>query len=116
MDGFSRSKAAESELVFVASSGKGIYACHLNLESGELTTNGLAGEMKHASFLAVHPNHEVLYAVGEAGAKDSSVVAFSIQAETSKLTLLNKLPSGGAGPCHLCRGWSGEKCFGGKLQ
>ena len=82
---------------------KGIYAYHLDLASGSLTSLGLAGETASPSFLAIHPNRRFLYAANEAGSggKSGMVSAFSIDATSGKLSLLNQQPSEGSGPCHL---------------
>jgi 6-phosphogluconolactonase len=65
----------------------------------------LAAESDNPGFLAIHPNHRYLYAVNEIaeynGRKSGSVSAFTINHQTGKLTLLNKVPSGGSGPTHL---------------
>src|SRR5207302_1487359 len=57
------------------------------------------------TFLALHPNGRVLYAVGEMndfeGKAGGAVSAFSIAAKTGELALLNQQSSRGAGPCHL---------------
>jgi 6-phosphogluconolactonase len=80
---------------------KGIYSCELDLKDGKLSSLELAGEMTSPSFVAIHPSRKFLYAVGEGGGKKAGVVAFSIDAQTGKLTKLNEGSSGGAGPCHL---------------
>ncbi|MDB6057410.1 MAG: pgl 2 [Verrucomicrobiales bacterium] len=70
---------------------------------------GRAVDFPRASFIAVHPNGQRLYAVAEgADRKTSLVAAFSIDAETGKLSMLNSVPSGGHGPCHICVNPSGE--------
>src|SRR5437867_1715611 len=78
---------------------QGIYAYRLDLASGALTSLGLVAESKSPSFLAIHPNHRLLYAVSEvdsfAGKKGGAVSAFSLQPETGKLTFLNQQSSGG---------------------
>jgi 6-phosphogluconolactonase len=84
---------------------KGIYLMRLDLATGNLTAPELAGEADQPSFLAIHPNHHFLYAVGEIdafdGKKSGAVDAFAIAPDTGKLTLLNQQPSGGESPCHL---------------
>jgi 6-phosphogluconolactonase len=84
---------------------KGIYRLELDLATGELSAPKLAGRTASPSFLAIHPNHRFLYAVGEIddfkGKKSGAVNAFAIDPKTGDLTLLNQQPSGGAGPCHL---------------
>jgi len=81
-------------------SSKGIYRSVLNLETGELSDPILAAEARNPSFLDIHPNGKFLYAVSEAGGS-GSVSAYKIEANTGSLTLLNKQPSSGAGPCHV---------------
>jgi 6-phosphogluconolactonase len=81
-------------------SSKGIYRSVLNLDTGELSDPVLAAEALNPSFLEIHPNGKFLYAVSEAG-EAGSVSAYKIEADTGNLKLLNKQPSGGAGPCHV---------------
>lgn len=87
------------------SDSRGIYLLHLDLDSGRLTSQGLAGEAVNPSFLALHPSRRFLYAVGEqaefAGGRTGAVSAFAIDVASGKLSLLNQQPSGGAGPCHV---------------
>jgi 6-phosphogluconolactonase len=84
---------------------KGIYAYRLQVATGSVTPLGLAAEAQNPSFLAVHPNRRLLYAVsemsGSAGQKGGAVSAFAIDEKTARLTLLNTVSSGGAGPAHL---------------
>ena len=79
---------------------KGIYTFDLDAKTGKMSKPVVAAETKDPSFVAIHPGHKFLYAVGEGGAK-GGVHAFSIDAKTGMLTLINSQPSGGAGPCHL---------------
>jgi len=79
---------------------KGIYTFEFDAETGKLTPKGIAAETPNPSWLALHPNGKWVYAANEAG-KQSTVSAFSIDAQTAKLTLLNKLPAEGEDPCHL---------------
>jgi 6-phosphogluconolactonase len=90
---------------YTGAKSKGIYVSHFDTRTGKLSEPELAAETKSPSFLAVHPNHRFLYAVGEMtvldGKRSGAVNAFSIAAKTGKLTWLNQQPSGGLGPCHL---------------
>ena len=81
-------------------SSKGIYRSVLNLETGKLSDPVLAAEARNPSFIEIHPNGKFLYSVSEGG-EAGSVSAYTIEADTGSLTLLNKQPSGGAGPCHV---------------
>jgi 6-phosphogluconolactonase len=90
---------------YTGKNSKGIYRCTLDLASGQLTNPVLAGEATNPSFLAIHPNHRFLYAVGEignfGGKKSGGVSAFTIDPATGNLTALNQQSSGGADPCHI---------------
>jgi len=90
---------------YTGAKSKGIYLARFNSETGQLTAPELAFETKNPAFLALHPDGRILYAVGEVGdfqGKNMGAVrAFGIAPGSGKLTLLNELPSGGAGPCHL---------------
>jgi 6-phosphogluconolactonase len=97
---------------------KGIYAYRFQAATGRLTplgTAGLAAETENPSFLAVHPNQRFLYAVNEVsryeGRPAGSVSAFSIDRATGALTLLNRVSSGGGGPCHVSVDRSGKWLF-----
>src|SRR5271157_3328390 len=94
---------------FTRGKSKGIYAWRFNPSSGKLTALGLAAETSNPSFLAVHPNRRFLYAVNENGA--GTVSAFSIDAATAKLALLNTASTRGNGPCHLAVDHSGKYLF-----
>ena len=84
---------------------KGIYCWTLDTATGSVASAGLAGETTSPSFIEVAPNHRFLFAVNEVdsfqGKPAGSVTAFSIDAATGKLTLLNQQTSGGRGPCYL---------------
>lgn len=81
---------------------KGIYRSKLDTKTGKLGSPELAAEVGSPSFLAVHPNQQYLYAVGESDGKDGGgVYAFGLDAKTGTLTKLNAGTSGGNGPCHI---------------
>jgi len=90
---------------YTGAKSKGIYVARFDSESGKLSHPELAVETKNPTFLALHPNGSVLYAVVEMdnfqGMKTGAVSAFSIDRKSGKLGLLNQKPSGGGGPCHL---------------
>jgi 6-phosphogluconolactonase len=103
------SAEANSRLLYIGTytgaKSKGIYSARFDSETGKLSAPELAVETKNPSFLALHPNGKVLYAVGEIddfqGMKTGAVSSFAIDGKSGKLTLLNQQPSAGAGPCHL---------------
>jgi 6-phosphogluconolactonase len=79
---------------------KGIYVSRFRSDTGDVTEPILAVETDNPSFLAVHPNRRFLYSTNETGT-NSGVSAFSIDRTSGKLTLLNRVSSGGRGPCHI---------------
>src|SRR5712672_2156494 len=91
---------------------KGIYGYNFDPGTGKLTSRGVAAEFEDPSFLAVHPSGKYLYAVNEidhfGAQKSGATSAFSIDAKTGKLTLLNQVASRGAGPCHISLDKSGK--------
>jgi 6-phosphogluconolactonase len=90
---------------YTGAKSKGIYVARFDSRTGKFAEPTVAAEMTNPSFVAVHPNHRFLYAVGEVSKvgekKSGSVASFSIDDKTGKLTLLNTQPSGGPGPCHV---------------
>jgi 6-phosphogluconolactonase len=89
---------------------KGIYAFDFDASTGKLTPRGLAVETPNPSWVLIHPNGKWAYAANESG-KQSMVSAFSIVAQSAKLTLLNQLSSQGEDPCHLAFDKSGKFLF-----
>jgi 6-phosphogluconolactonase len=92
---------------------KGIYAAHFDPATGKLSTPTLVAELENPSFVAVSRDRRFLYAVSEVGTADATgkktgfVAAYSIGAG-GKLTLLNRVPSNGADPCHISVSRSGR--------
>ena len=90
---------------YTGGKSKGIYVVELDPATGALSAPVLAAQTANPSFLAIHPSHRFLYAVGELdnfkGKKGGAVTAFAIDPKTGKLTQLNQQSSRGNGPCHL---------------
>jgi 6-phosphogluconolactonase len=92
---------------------KGIYRTRLDQATGKLGPLTLAAELENPSFLAVSPGRRFLYAVAEVAVPDAhgepngAVAAYSIDASDG-LTLINKVPSLGADPCHVLVSRSGH--------
>jgi len=89
---------------------KGIYAFTFDPSSGKLTPRGLAVETSNPSWLVIHPNGKWAYAANESG-KQSTISAFSVDAKSAKLTLLNQLPALGEDPCYLSFDKTGKYLF-----
>jgi 6-phosphogluconolactonase len=90
---------------YTGGKSKGIYLFEMDPASGALTPKGVAAETVNPSFLAIHPSHKFLYAVGEVGnfngKKTGAVSAFAVDPKTGMLTLLNQQTSAGTSPCHI---------------
>ncbi len=107
--------ASASTLVYVGTltgdKGKGIYLFRLQTENLEVSQNitlvplGLAAETPNPTFLDLDIKRRLLFAVNEIdefdGKPSGAVSAFSIEAASGKLTLLNQRASLGARPCQL---------------
>src|SRR5260370_39587737 len=89
---------------------KGIYAQEFDAATGKLTARGLAAETSNPFWVVVHPNGKWASAANESG-KQSSISAFSVDAKSAKLTLLNQLPAFGEDPCYLSFDKSGKFLF-----
>ncbi len=114
-DGGAAGRASEETLVYVGTytggESKGIYVFQLQAPDLEASPHvtlaplGLAAETPSPSFLAVDRARRLVFAVNEvdefAGQPGGGVSAFSVDDQTGKLTLINRQPSGGAGPCHI---------------
>ncbi|MGH9664778.1 MAG: lactonase family protein, partial [Bryobacteraceae bacterium] len=103
-------KGPGSYLVYIGTytnhgKSQGIYSYRFQPATGELTQMGLAVATPSPTFLAVSPDNRFLYAANEVsnfqGKRAGSISAFSINAATGQLTLLNAVSSVGAGPCYV---------------
>lgn len=98
---------------YTGGSSEGIYVSVLDETTGALSDPVLAAKVENPSFVALHPDKPVLYAVSEisSGGPDSvGLLAYSI-AEDGTLTELNSRSTGGAAACHLAVDSSG-RCVG----
>jgi len=91
---------------------RGIDRFEMDTTTGAATEPVLAGEAENPSFLALHPNGRVLYAVNEIGnfrgTTTGAVSAFAIDAASGRLGLLGQQASGGADPCYVAVDRSGR--------
>jgi 6-phosphogluconolactonase len=90
----------------------GIYILRMDRRSGKLRRVGSVDAGANPSFLAIHPNGRVLYAVNEVethnGKPTGAVSAFAIANDTGALTRLNEQPSEGGAPCFVSVDRSGR--------
>ena len=82
---------------------KGIYICDLDMSTGELELLEHGPQVESPSFLAVHPNKQLLYACNSVGGpgEPGALSAFAIDPGSGGLALLNQESSVGQGPCHV---------------
>src|SRR5256714_6700639 len=84
----------------------------MDRRSGKLQRVGSVDAGANPSFLAIHPNGRVLYAVNELekykGKPTGAVSAFAIARETGALKRLNEQPSAGGAPCYVSVDRSGR--------
>jgi 6-phosphogluconolactonase len=118
-----KSASASSYLVYVgtytATSSKGIYNYRFDPKAGKLTPIGVAAEVVNPSFLVTDAQHRFLYAVTEMGQERGAssyktngfISSFSVDRKTGALTFINKVDSGGGGPCHLVVDKTGKMLF-----
>ena len=91
---------------------EGIFLLRMDQQSGKLERVGSVNAGENPSFLAIHPNGRVLYAVNELekykGKPTGMVSAFAIASDTGALTRRNEQPSEGAAPCYVSVDRSGR--------
>ena len=118
----SKSLASEAEsklddLLYVGTytdDGKsdGIYIVRMDGRSGKLQRIGSVNAGANPSFVTIHPNGRVLYAVSEvekySGKASGGVSSFAITSDTGALTKRNEQPSEGGLPCYLSVDRSGR--------
>jgi 6-phosphogluconolactonase len=96
----------DPDLLYVGTYTESIYLVRMDRRSGELLRVGSVDAGPNPSFLAVHPNGRVLYAVNEV--ESGAVSAFAIERATGALTRLNAQPSEGGAPCFVSVDKSGR--------
>ena len=82
--------------------GRGIHMFRVNRSTGAFTPAGVYEMGTSPSRLVVNSDQTRMYSANETdrhnGTKEGTVSSFSLDRKTGKLTLLNTVPSGGAGP------------------
>src|SRR5213592_2069874 len=97
----------DPDLLYVGTYTENIYLVRMDRRSGELVRVGAVNAGANPSFLSIHPNGRVLYAVNELE-PTGAVSAFAIERATGALTRLNEQPSGGGAPCYVSVDRSGR--------
>src|SRR5882762_699486 len=96
----------DPDLLYVGTYTESIYLVRIDRRSGELLRIGSVNAGANPSFLSIHPNGRVLYAVNEL--EKGALVAFAIESATGALTRLNEQPSQGGAPCYVSVDRSGR--------
>ena len=99
---------AQTSLVAVGTytrtTSDGVYICEFDADTGDLDPVSSIAGAENPSFLALHPNGRTLYATSEIedfdGERQGALYAYAIDADAGRLSLMNAVGSGGAGPCH----------------
>jgi 6-phosphogluconolactonase len=108
---------SDAELLYVGTyteggRREGIYLIRMDTRSGKLRQVGAVDAGANPSFLAIHPNGRVLYAVNEVekynGKTSGAVSAFAIANGSGALAKLNEQPSEGGAPCFVSVDRSGR--------
>src|SRR5467141_3052411 len=97
----------DPDLLYVGTYTENIYLVRMDRGSGELLQVGAVNAGANPSFLSIHPNGRVLYAVNELE-QTGMVSAFAIESGTGALTRLNEQPSQGGAPCYVSVDRSGR--------
>ena len=70
--------------------------------AGRLAVSSQVEGIEHPSFLAIHPNGRVLYAVSEISSPEGGgVIAYSVHAPDGSLTMIDRVSSQGDAPCFV---------------
>ncbi len=105
--------------------GRGIHLFRVNRETGAMTADGIHEMGTSPSCLVLNESGDRLYSANETDrvgeTKEGTISAFSINRNNGSLTLLNTVPSGGAGPTYVSIHPSGKyllvaNYFGGSIS
>ena len=96
----------DPDLLYIGTYTEDIYLVRMDRTSGELLRVGAVNAGANPSFLTIHPNGRVLYAVNELD--NGAVSAFAIESASGGLTRLNEQPSQGGAPCYVSVDRSGR--------
>ncbi len=85
--------------------GRGIHIFRVNRDTGAMTTDGIYEMGTSPSCLTLNTKGDRLYSANETDrvgeSKEGTVSSFSVNRLNGSLTLLNTVPSGGAGPTYI---------------
>jgi 6-phosphogluconolactonase len=94
--------------------GQGIFSCFFDAKTGQSSAVELASEMEFPTAFAVSANKRVLYSTietGNDGKSNGMLASFSIDHNTGKLMLMNRISAGGGGPTSICLDATGRNAL-----
>jgi 6-phosphogluconolactonase len=94
--------------LYVSGYGSDISVLSLDPSTFAATKRSTQNAGNSPSYLAIAPNKRYLYAINEANAPDSKVIAFSIDSADGHLSQINSAQTGGSGSPHLAVDPSGK--------
>ena len=80
---------------------KGIYTFTLDTQEEKITDVQLAGTLENPTYLTITKDQRFLYSVLKEDTK-GGVASYTIQPDSSRLSLINKQLAEGSPPCHVC--------------
>jgi len=87
---------------YTTGESKGIYVYRFYTETGKTAYLAEVDDIDNPSYLCINNKNNFVYSVNEVGAdRKGSVSSFSFEPKTGKITLVNKQPSTGTGPCYI---------------
>lgn len=102
-------------LPHVEATAKGIYAFERNPDSGGMEQIDWFPALPNPSFLTIHPDRDLLFAVAEvddiADFNGGGVSSHRLDPETGRLTLVDQCPSLGDWPCHVTLDAAGRRAL-----
>ena len=96
----------DPDVLYVGTYTNNIHLVRMDRRSGDLLQVGVVDSGPRPSFIAIHPNRRVVYAVNEID--KGTVSAYAVEPATGGLTRLNEQPSQGGAPCYLSVDRSGR--------
>ncbi|OMF23481.1 hypothetical protein BK133_24125 [Paenibacillus sp. FSL H8-0548] len=117
---YSNELKTSSEILYIGSYGTAeeptVHVCTFNKKTNELAIIQRVTGLENASYVALHPNGEHLYAASETGvtgeAEGGSVAAYEINEATGLLNLTsNRSLTHGAHPCYISLDAAGKTLF-----
>ncbi len=95
--------------------GEGIYFYRMDPKSGALELAHTTVGVVNPSYLAIHPGKRFLFSVNELktfeGRPTGTVSAFALDPRNGRLDFLDRKPTGGTDPCHVCTNAEGTHAF-----